>query len=193
MPNKITHIFSKQITDLHKKLETILENSELNQKTSKPRQINHAFEAERDLTQVDTIGFGLPNDTEQRTLMMFNRLAVYFDSGILFEIKRKKSETIWQAIHAFDRGSAFPIKNTDDNQYRFPDLTLVEVRTVLSKPLLQYLNQLELFFNNRSRAFIFKPHPDYIFLVNSSMADPWLKIHLEKIHKQVLLLLVDQF
>lgn len=193
---KITQLFSKQISELHKKLEDLLENSELNEEI-KARTFNHAFEAERDLTQVDSLGFALSNETEARTLMIFNRLSIYFDSGLLFKKQNtNKNHSSWQATNGFDRGHAFPInvKNQQKNEnYRFPELTLVEVRLILSPDIFTQIKNLEMLFNEKSRAFIFKPHPDYIFLVTSTLADPWLKLHLEKIHKEVLLLLVDQF
>lgn len=193
---KITQLFSKQISELHKKLEDLLENSELNEEI-KPRTFNHSFEAERDLTQVDSLGFALSDETEARTLMIFNRLSIYFDSGLLFKKQNtNKNHSSWQATNGFDRGHTFPIiiKNQQKNEnYRFPELTLVEVRLILSPEIFTQIKNLEMLFNEKSRAFIFKPHPDYIFLVTSTLADPWLKLHLEKIHKEVLLLLVDQF
>lgn len=193
---KITHLFSKQITELHKKLEVLLENSQQTDE-DKPRTLNHAFEAERDLTQVDSLGFALSDETEARTLMIFNRLSIYFDSGLLFKNQNSHPrQTAWHATNGFDRGNAFPInkKHQQKNEsYRFPELTLVEVRLILSPEIFTQIKNLEMLFNEKSRAFVFKPHPDYIFLVTSTLADPWLKLHLEKIHKEVLLLLVDQF
>lgn len=197
---KITQLFSKQITELHKKLEVLLENSQLTEENNS-RVFNHAFEAERDLTQVDSLGFALSEETQNRTLMIFNRLSIYFDSGLLFKKHSSKknnkiNDVTWQAEHGFDRGSAFPISKKSKQQnecYRFPNLTMVEVRTILTPQIFTQIKNLEMLFNDKSRAFIFRPHPDYIFLVTSTLADPWLKLHLEKIHKEVLLLLIDQF
>ena len=187
--DKFSKIFYNQVQLLQKQLENILEKEPL----QKPQVITEkpVFEASTDLSQIESIGVGLPAQTLPRVEMLFSRLANYFDSGLLF---RKDESLAWRAIGGFDQGDYFPLKGVElEVPFKFPTMSLIEVRKVSSTDIFAHLKDIQVIKNDRSQALIFTPHPEFVFMVTSILADPWLKPHIEKIQKEILMLLVDQF
>lgn len=191
--DKFSKLFMNQVQLLQKQLENLLDKEPTLKHQAKPQTINpgEAFEASTDLSQIESIGLGLPGETLSRVETLFSRLSVYFDSGLLF----RKDETLsWRAMGGFDQGEYFPLKGIEiEVPFRFPQMSLIEVRKVNSTDIFNHLQEIQVIKNDRSQALIFTPHPDFIFMVTSGLADPWLKPHIERIQKEVLTLLVDQF
>lgn len=184
--DKISRLFINQVQILQKQLENLLEKEPLTD--SKKSQERKPFYPQTDLSQVETMGIGLPNDLKDRAIMIFSRMAPYFDSGLLFE----ERDGQWKAICGFDQGEYFPLKGVEiEIPFRFPDMSLVEVRRVNSPEIFSQLMDLQVIRSDRGQALIFKPQPQFIFMVTSTLGDPWLKPHIEKIQKEVLLLLGD--
>lgn len=184
--DKISRLFFNQVQVLQKQLENLLEKEPLNKANVAP--VKKPFYAQTDLSQTETIGIGLPQDLHDRAVMIFSRLAPYFDSGLLFT----ETSGEWKAICGFDQGDYFPLKGVEiEIPFRFPDMSLVEVRRVSSPEIFTQLMDLQVIRSERGQALIFKPQPQFIFMVTSTMADPWLKPHIEKLQKEVLLLLGD--
>lgn len=188
--DKLTKIFFKQVQVIQKQLEDLLEKQPQIQQEM-PELPLKKFEVLTDLTQIDDLSLGLPQDTENRVEILFSRLTPYFESGLLLNLSATKA---WQACAGFDQGQYFPLKGAEfEIPFQFPKLSLVEIRKLISQDFLNHLKELQVIKNEKSDAYLFSPHPDYIFLVTSAMADPWFKIHIEKIQKHVLMSLVDQF
>lgn len=183
--DKISRLFFNQVQLLQKQLEHLLEKDPLledNKLEKKP------FYPQTDLSQVDTISIGLPVDLKERAVMLFSRLAPFFDSGLLFQ----EMQGQWKAICGMDRGDFFPLKGVEiEIPFRFPEMSLIEVRRVSSPEIFSQLMDLQIIRSEKSQALIFKPQPQFIFMITSSLADPWLKPHVERIQKEVLLQLGD--
>ncbi len=201
--DKLSKLFFNQVSVLQKNLEHLLEKKPLKDAPEAPLEVKEPFQASTDLTQIDSLGVGLSKETVARVTMIFSRLAVYFDSGLLFQqISAGNKNTPsggppqpqWKTIAGFDSGDFFPLKGGEVAlPFQFPQMTLIEVRKVNSPDIFSHLQKIQVIRNQNSDALIFKPHPDYIFMVTSTLGDPWLKTHIEKIQKEILLLLVDQF
>lgn len=187
--DKFSKLFMNQVQLLQKQLENLLEKESL----QKPQPIlsKSSFEPISDLSQIQEIGLGLPNETWPRVEMLFSRLAIYFESGLLF---RKDQTLSWRAVGGFDQGEYFPLKGIEiEIPFKFPELSLIEVRKVNSVDIFNHLQDIQVIKNEKSQALIFMPHPDFIFMVTSILADPWLKPHIERIQKEILMQLADQF
>lgn len=194
--DKLSKLFLNQVGVLQKSLEHLLEKKPLKEATPVTEE-KTAFHASTDLSQIDSLGVGLPKDTTGRVMMIFSRLAVYFDSGLLFHVSPTadaQGKPQWKTIAGFDSGDYFPLKGSEVSvPFQFPQMTLVEVRKVLSQEIFSHLQKVQVIRNQNSDALIFKPHPDFIFMVTSTLGDPWLKTHIERIQKEILMLLADQF
>jgi hypothetical protein len=194
--DKLSRLFMEQVQNLQKQIADLLEREPL-QKESKPNK----FIASNDLSQIENIRISLPMDLSSKVETLFFRLSPYFEAGLLFLRERTSknqdgsSETLdqWHAIAGFDRGELCSLRNVDlQIPFRFPPLTLVEVQRVHSKSLFDQLQQIQVAKTSSSQVLIFRPHPDYIFLVSSELPDPWLKPHIEKVQKELLLILCDE-
>ena len=171
-----------QVQVVQKRLENLLE------KDPNPAAPRPPFEPQQDLSQIDGLGFGLPLKTKPRAEMIFSRLCVYFESGLLFE----SGPAGWRAISGFDQGSYFPLRGAEFSiPFQFPQMSLVEVRKVHSPEIFAHLQEIQVVHDDRSQVLIFKPHPDYVFMVTSHWGDPWLKPHIERIQKEILLVLTE--
>ncbi len=185
METKLSRLFFNQVQVLQKQLEHLLEKEPLDKKKE---QTPRNFHAQTDLTQIDDMGLGLAPNLSERAPMLFSKLSLYFDSGLLFQ----RTGTEWKATAGFDQGDFFPLKGVEIQvPFRFPDMSLIEVRRVHSREIFSHLMDLQVLKSEKGQALIFKPHPDYIFMVTSVLADPWLKPHIERIQREILLLLGD--
>lgn len=183
--DKISRLFFNQVQVLQKQLENLLEKEPLNDKKPPEKKV---FQAQTDLSHIDLLGVGLAKDLQTRVPSLFSKLSPYFDSGLLF----KDVQGQFKAIGGFDQGEYFPLKGVEiDIPFKFPDMSLVEVRKVHSPEIFSHLMDLQVIRSEKGQALIFKPHPEYIFLVTSTLGDPWLKPHIERIQKEVLMLLGD--
>jgi hypothetical protein len=186
MENRLSRLFFNQVQILQKQLENLLEKEPLRE--TKAPVAEKSFHVQTDLTQVDSMGVGLSNLLSERAPMLFSKLSVYFDSGLLFQ----RAGNEWKATAGFDHGEFFPLKGVEIQvPFKFPDMTLIEVRRVHSREIFSQLMDLQVLRSEKGQALIFKPHPDYIFMVTSTLADPWLKPHVERIQREILMLLGD--
>ncbi len=186
MENRLSRLFFNQVQILQKQLENLLEKEPLRE--PKAPVADKSFHVLTDLTQVDSMGVGLSSLLSERAPMLFSKLSVYFDSGLLFQ----RTGAEWKATAGFDRGEFFPLKGVEIQvPFKFPDMTLIEVRRVHSREIFSQLMDLQVLRSEKGQALIFKPHPDYIFMVTSTLADPWLKPHVERIQREILMLLGD--
>jgi hypothetical protein len=183
--DKISRLFLNQVQILQKQLEHLLEKDPLvdPEALEKPN-----FQPQTDLSQIENLGLGLSLNLHERVQMIFSRLCLYFESGLLF----RSGNLGWRAIAGFNQGDFFPLTGGEIQvPFKFPDMTLIEVRKIQSPQVFSQLLELQVVRNERNQVLIFKPNPEYIFLVTSQLADPWLKPHIERIQKEILMLLGD--
>ncbi len=183
--DKISRLFLNQVQILQKQLENLLDKDPLldSEALDKPQ-----FQVQTDLSQIENLGLGLSFNLHERVQMIFSRLCLYFDSGLLFSLNPQG----WRAVAGFNQGEFFPLTGGEIQiPFKFPNMSLIEVRKIQSPQVFSQLLEMQVVRNERNQVLIFKPNPDYIFLVTSHLADPWLKPHVERIQKEVLLLLGD--
>lgn len=178
LDKKIGQLFFSHVKILQNQLEHLLEKEPLQEKEKRTSTFQ-ASTASDDLNlEMDT----KLATTHEKVLVTFSQLAPYFESGLLFH----KDKIRTRAVGAFDQGDFFPLKGFElEVSFSFPEMSLVEVRRVQSKSIFSELKKLNVVQDN-SDALIFSPHPEYIFLVTSKLAEPWLRPHIEKIQAKVL-------
>lgn len=179
----LTQFLVKQAQVLQKQLQNILEKSE--SQMSLPQR---PFEATTDLQGLADIGVGAPADLRLRTQILFSRLNPYYEAGVLFE----KLGDGWSPQWAFQKGFCFGLSPQEKAiVFDFPSLTLVEVKKASSQAVIHDLGLEEYLANEKITALVFRPSPDHLFLVLSELADPWLKVQIEKTQEEILKQLVD--
>lgn len=182
---ELTQFLLQRAQALQKQLHQLLEKAD-----APSSKEHHPFEVTTDLSKVSSLGEFLPDDLSGRVPIIFTRLNPFFDAGVLF--KAKKSS--WCPHWAFQRGHCFQLtKQENEMEFEFPELTLTEVKKAKSQAVISDLGLEEYFNNEKVSALVFRPHPDYLFLVLSELADPWLKLQVDRTQAKALNLLADYF
>lgn len=182
---KLSQTFVSKITRLQKRFESFLENDFENKVEHAERQAN--FEASRDLSVVRGISQGLPEDHIDRAIVVFSRLAMIFDSGILLE----NNDGQWKAQAYFHKGSSQLFKNNARAVLKIPETTLMTVLKTDSAGILNKLNLKQLDPENKYTCLLIKVTPDFAFILFSDMADLWLKEHIENTRRALINGFVD--
>jgi len=154
-----------------------------------------SFEAQTDLTHLETLGWALPLEESARAQILFDRLAVYFDSGFCFHSSPEKVNlgwNNWRLDGAFHRGKLYPLLPQDrECRVALPQMTLLEVRRLKPNFLLGELKLPEDLAGSKTSALVVRPSDERLWIFFSSLPDLFLKTHLMKIHEECLRLLSD--
>lgn len=182
---ELTQFLLQQAQALQKQLHQLLEKAE-----NSPDLHAIRFEVTTDLSKLEQLGEFLPEDLNSRAPLIFTRLHLYFDAGVLFKAHRDS----WCPQWAFQHGNCFQLsKQETEIEFDFPELSLTEVKRAKSQAVINDLGLEEYLNNEKISALVFKPHPEYLFLLLSELADPWLKLQIDKTQTKVLNLLADYF
>lgn len=177
----LTKFFLDQVSIVQSKLLNLLE------KNTSPK-LSADFEVTTDLSTLQNIDFGLPETLLERVPILFSRLHPYFEAGVLLKL----NNYLWSPVTAFQRGYIFELSSLEKQMnFEFPMISLVSVLKARSQHVIKDLGLDEYLGNNNITALVFRPHPDYLFLVLSELPDLWLKEHIEKVQTKALLLLSD--
>lgn len=151
------------------------------------------FQVETDLSHLSDIGMGLEKDPSLFIPMVFSRLSTYFHAGLLFLNERSSPESErWSVVASFVDGVYFPIDpDVIVNTIDLPKTKVGQLKKGGAHHILGKLKLKELEKPEQSFFFI-RINEVLAFGLFSTMAEPWLKIHVEKIHQQLMLLLSQE-
>ena len=179
---KLTQFVRQRLNSWQRGLESVLEQH--------PELDHHkpviAFESTTDISHLeDTLRFLPTNNSSDRLIHLFSRLAPYFESGILFykhSDDLSQSQEIWSPGAVFYRGQYYPLAAEHlDLRLHLPILNLMAVRKTSPYSILQQMQLLEICDSSEASAFAFKANQDFLFLVFSELPEPWLRTHVENI------------
>jgi hypothetical protein len=182
--------FLAQVQVLQDQLESLLSQD------WGPRQSPDAskpFEVQTDLNQLETLGWSLPTHEPDRSQVLFDRLAPYFETGFCFHLESKRADSAvhWRLESAFHQGNILPLLPEDrEKRVSFPSMTLTEVRRISAEFLLRELKfPTELGFDRS--ALVIHPSDQRLWILFSGLPDVFLKPHLTAIQETCLKLLAD--
>lgn len=168
------------ITHLQKRIESILDQDlELHDESVLQAKIN--FEALTDPRLLRGLSESLPQDTADRAVILFSRLALYFDAGIFLEA----DADLWEPQAHFHRGHIEVLKAPQKKSISLPKVDLMSVLRTATKPVLQKLNLVNLDPDDKTICLFLRPGPDYAFLLFSSLPDLWLKEHIRVVTESI--------
>jgi hypothetical protein len=172
------------ITHLQKRIESILDH-DIDVPSEDVLQAKKNFEALTDPRLLRGLSESLPADNTDRAVILFSRLAMYFDAGVFLESDRN----MWEPQALFHRGHVSVLKPVQKRKISLPQANLMNVLRTETKPLLQKMNLLELDVEGRTVCLFLRPGTDFAFLLFSSLPDLWLKDHIravtEAIHRGI--------
>lgn len=178
---KLSQALASKFTQLQRRFESILENDFDHKHEEAERSAN--FEASRDLSLVRGLSLALPDDHIDRAIVVFSRLAMLFDAGVLLE----NDDGRWRPQAVFHRGSTQLLKiNNGKIALPLPSMNVLTVLKTSSAQMLEKLQLTQLDRDNRTTCLVIKVTPDFSFVLFSSFADLWLKDHMENVRHELI-------
>lgn len=178
---KLSQTLVSKISKLQKRLEAVLEN-DFETTHDENERVQKTFEASQDEALIRGISIGLPEDHIDRAVVLFSRLGMFFDSGVLLE----NNDGQWKAQACFHRGVTQLLKAQHKSLLRLPHVSLLTVLKTDPQPLLKKLNLQHLDPENKTSCLLIKASHDFSFLLFSTLPDMWLKTHIENIRKALI-------
>jgi hypothetical protein len=168
------------ITDLQKRIESILDSDH-----EVPDQeiilAKKNFEAVTDPRLLRGLAESLPKDGTDRAVILFSRLALYFDAGIFLEA----DGTRWEPQAQFHRGQVSVLKAAQKKPLSLPTVDLMSVLRTGAAPILKKLNLQNLDPEQKTLCLFLRPGQDFAFLLFSSLPDLWLKDHIRLVSEAI--------
>ena len=173
---KISQALVSKLSMLQRRFESFLDNDFDHKVEESEQKLSH-FEPSRDLALVRGLSLGLPEDHIDRAIVVFSRLALLFDAGLLLE----NNDGQWRAQASFHKGHTQLLKNNAKMSVKIPQMTMLTVLKTDAKAMLQKMQLQQLDPENKTSCLLLKVSPDFAFMLFSSTADLWLKEHLENV------------
>lgn len=174
--NIITHLQNRIESVLDQDLEALSEEVQLTKKN---------FEPLTDPRLLRGLSESLPADSTDKAVILFSRLALYFDAGVFLEADKN----LWEPQAHFHRSHVRVLKAAQKKKISLPNVSLLSVLRTNSQALLQKMNLTELDPDNKTVCLFLRPANDFAFLLFSSLPDLWLKDHMklvtEAIHRGI--------
>lgn len=172
------------ITHLQKRIESILDH-DLETPSEEVLLAKKSFEVLTDPRLLRGLAESLPNDNTDKAVILFSRLALYFDAGVFLEADKAH----WEPQAQFHRGHVSVLKPAQKKKISLPKADLMSVLRTDAKPLLQKMDLKNLDPEGRTVCLFIRPGTDFAFLLFSSLPDLWLKDHIravtEAIHRGI--------
>ncbi|MNJ98424.1 hypothetical protein D3C87_161900 [compost metagenome] len=178
---KLSQTLVSTLSLFQKRLEAVIDNDfETNHVENE--KIQKEFEASRDVALIRGLSQGLPEDHIDRAVVVFSRLAMFFDGGVLLE----NNDSVWKAQAYFHKGVTQLFKSSAKSIVKIPHISLLTVLKTASAPVLEKMNLQHLDSENKTECLLVKATPDYAFFLFSSFPDLWLKEHTEEIRNALI-------
>ena len=124
----------------------------------------------------------LPNDENEKLTTLFYRLKAFFEIGFLFELNKKNNR--WDLKQNFMFNKTNEIKPTHQGSINLPSLQLFKPYISSKQNFLKALGFNSLLPLNLNSILI-KTSESTAMILMTKQADPWLKIKLESILKEL--------
>ena len=189
--DRFTSRFFTQVQVLQDQLENLLSKDwgPQNQAVRPP------FEVLTDLTQLETLGWALPEKEPGRSQVLFDRLSPYFESGLCFHYQSEDTTQgwiRWRLECAFIQGQIYPLLPEDlQKQVALPQMNLTEIRRMNASALLGQLSLKDLGTHPELSCLVIRPAGERLWVLFSNLPDLFLKTHITAIQETSLKLLAD--
>lgn len=168
------------ITHLQKRIESILDH-DLEVPGEDVLLAKKNFETLTDPRLLRGLSESLPNDNTDKAVILFSRLALYFDAGVFLEADKN----LWEPQAHFHRGHVSVLKTPQKKKISLPKVDLMSVLRTDAKPVLEKMNLQNLDGENKTVCLFLRPGADFAFLLFSSLPDLWLKEHIRGVTEAI--------
>lgn len=177
---KWSQSLQRRISKLEEKIESLLV---MDLEPQAEPSANSYFEPCHDTKLIKTLSREVPEDFEDRTIIVFSRLSMYFEIGILFERENQN----WRAQAFFENGRLKGLSSECLTIKGGPAITPLQIVKAPAMPFLKQLRVSQKITKAEDlNAFLIRPHDHVSFVLMTRLAEPWLKVHIDEIHQEVL-------
>ena len=169
-------IVTKTLNQFQKRFEELLDHS-----TEETQQIPD-FEVNTSEQYIKGIPIALPSDHIDRTIVIFHRLAPFFNAGILME----NQDGTWTTKASFQNGQVRTIPQGLESILKLPQMKTTDLFSTPAKNILGKLSWKFDSIDQQSTALLLKPSPDFAFVLISELPQLWLKSHSQSIHSALI-------
>lgn len=178
---KLSQALASKISHFQKRLQSFLEN-DFNPNSEEHERLRKEFEASHESSLVRGLSQGLPDDHIDRAIVVFSRLALVFEAGVLLE----NNDGAWKPQAFFHKGFTELLRTANKPTIKIPQTSLMTVLKTDSASLLQKLNLRQLDPENKTVCLLIRVTPDFVFLLLSDLPDLWLKEHTENVRRALI-------
>jgi hypothetical protein len=136
----------------------------------------------------ESLGFGLDGPGEKKIQSLFAQLSLFFEIGVLIQKQssaiEKPQKTHWHALYSFCYGHFF-----DEQSQLLSRIPITQLDQIFKKTELSGFETLKcnLWIDQQKfQAFLIPLSAEVHFIALTGMAEPWLKIHLQKVQERLL-------
>ncbi|QDK46355.1 GTP cyclohydrolase [Bdellovibrio sp. ZAP7] len=178
---RLSQALVSKISTFQKRLQSFLEN-DFDPQSEERERVQTEFEASRDEALIRGLSQGLPEDHIDRAIVVFSRLAMLFQAGILLE----NHDGDWKAQAFFHKGVSELFKNNAKSSLSIPNANLMawmktDASAILRKTNLQHLDP-----ENKTTCLLIKVTPDFSFILFSTLPDIWLQSHTDSVRRALI-------
>lgn len=175
---KFTRLLTGRAQQLQQNLESLLD---LDQWT--PPQPKKTFEVKTNLSELQNLNIQ-KKQTDELVVSLLCQLSPYFESGLLlFRKSTANKKEVWVHGAGFLEGSSVHLpEESAHKSLELPALQKLELKKCSPYLLLNPLDLTDLCDHSDSTAFMIKVHDLFAFVLMSKLPEPWLRMHIEKIH-----------
>ncbi|HRO67517.1 MAG TPA: GTP cyclohydrolase [Pseudobdellovibrionaceae bacterium] len=168
---KWAHSLTRGLGRLQNSFESLLETDGGKKDPDAP-----PFEPSRDPALVEGMTMGLPDDHIDKAVILFSRLALLFDGGILLENRDGR----WTPQATFRDGTARHLRLENKESVALPEMNSLSVLKTDGSAMTKKLGLDPQALPATGSAYILRPVPDFAYVLFSSLPDLWLKDHMER-------------
>lgn len=166
---------TNHIQNIQNKLENLL-HEDLGAKDSEIEKTKLTFSISQDDILIRSLSLELPEDEDERLIALFSRLSTFFEVGIFF-IENNPAV-------AFISGQFKSL--SEKNSVVLPKVGPSQSLRTQNDELWKDLSIYKWIKNERMTSLLIQLDQKHSFVLFSKLADPWLRIHFEKIHNEIL-------
>ncbi|WP_413558075.1 GTP cyclohydrolase [Bdellovibrio sp. HCB209] len=178
---RLSQALVSKISTFQKRLQSFLEN-DFDPQSEERAQVQKEFEASRDEALVRGLSQGLPEDHIDRAIVVFSRLAMIFEAGILLE----NHDGDWKAQAFFHKGVSELFKNSAKSSMSLPNANLMSWLKTDASAILRKANLQHLDTGAKTTCLLIKVTPDFSFILFSTLPDLWLQEHCENVRRALI-------
>jgi hypothetical protein len=137
---------------------------------------NQEFQHEHNFERLQIPSTEEVSDSQERMIILFSRLSLSYEYGLFFEQLGDSCE--YNLLFGFDHGNIFSFENA--SIVRLPASTPNKVQRLKYTDWFHKWNIKGLAEEKETTHLLLYPWPQTALILSTQLADPWLKINIEK-------------